>query len=87
MTSFALQINSSSLNSKCGLSPTHYVSHAKERSRFLFVCILTEHTIHVATACYVMHKELYSHGGMVAVALNLLRFNSLGWSVTPTFFG
>ena len=30
--------------------------------------------------------EIYSHEGMVAVALNLLRFNSLKWSVTPTFF-
>ena len=31
-------------------------------------------------------KEIYSHEGMVSVALTLLRFNSLGWSVTPTFF-
>ena len=31
-------------------------------------------------------EEIYSHEGMVAVALTLLRFNSLGWSVTPTCF-
>ena len=52
--------------------------------------ILTAHTIHVATPYYVMHgsarkEEIYSHEGMVAVALTSLRFNSLGWSVTPTF--
>ena len=29
-------------------------------------------------------EEIYSHEGMVAVALTLLWFNSLGWSVTPT---
>ena len=39
----------------------------------------------------VMHErahkeEIYSHKGMVSVALTSLRFNSLGWSVTPTFF-
>ena len=56
------------------------------------MCILTAHVIHVATPCYVMHErahakeEIYSHEGMVAVVLTLLRFNSLGWSVTPTFF-
>ena len=53
--------------------------------------ILTAHAIHVAMACYVMQErgpkdEIYSHEGVVAVALTLLRFNSLGWSVTPTFF-
>ena len=32
-------------------------------------------------------KEIYSHEGMVSVALTLLRFNSLGWSVTPPFLG
>ena len=32
-------------------------------------------------------QRIYSHKGMVAAALTLLRFNSLGWSVTPTFFG
>ena len=31
-------------------------------------------------------EEIYSHEGMVTVALTSLRFNSLGWSVTPTFF-
>ena len=31
-------------------------------------------------------EEIYSHEGMVSVALTLLRFNSLGWSVTPTYF-
>ena len=31
-------------------------------------------------------EEIYSHEGMVAVALTLLRFNSLGWWVTSTFF-
>ena len=30
--------------------------------------------------------KIYSHEGIVAVALSLLRFNSLGWSVTCTFF-
>ena len=53
--------------------------------------ILTAQAIPVATACYVMQSarakdEIYSHEGMVAAALTLLRFNSLGWSVTPTFF-
>ena len=36
--------------------------------------------------CTRAKEEIYSHEGMVAVALTLLRFNSLGWSVTPTFF-
>ena len=31
-------------------------------------------------------EEIYSHEGIVTVALTSLRFNSLGWSVTPTFF-
>ena len=31
-------------------------------------------------------EEIYSHEGMVSVALTLLRCNSLGWSVTLTFF-
>ena len=31
-------------------------------------------------------KEVYLHERMVAVALTLLRFNSLGWSVTSTLF-
>ena len=53
--------------------------------------ILTAHVIHVAMPCYFMpgaraKEEIYSHEGMVAVALTLLRFNSLGRSVTPTFF-
>ena len=41
-----------------------------------------------ATSCMSARakKEIYSHEGMVSVALTLLRFNSLGWSVTPTFF-
>ena len=30
-------------------------------------------------------EEIYSHEGMVSVALTLLRFKSYGWSVTPTF--
>ena len=39
-----------------------------------------------ATSCTSAHKEeIYSHKGMVSVALTSLRFNSLGWSVTPTF--
>ena len=41
-----------------------------------------------ATSCTSARakEEVYSHEGMVAVALTLLKFNSLGWSVTPTFF-
>ena len=41
-----------------------------------------------ATSCTSARakEEIYSHEGMVAVALTLLRFNSLGWSVTATFF-
>ena len=31
-------------------------------------------------------EEFYSHEGIVTVALTSLRFSSLGWSVTPTFF-
>ena len=31
-------------------------------------------------------EEFYSHEGMVTVAQTSLRFSSLGWSVTPTFF-
>ena len=31
-------------------------------------------------------EEIYSHEGMVAVALTLLRFNMLGWSVTLLFW-
>ena len=31
-------------------------------------------------------EEIYSPEGIVTVALTLLRINSLGWSVTPTFF-
>ena len=40
-----------------------------------------------ATSCTSARakEEIFSHEGMVAVALTLLRFNSLGWSVTPTF--
>ena len=30
--------------------------------------------------------EIHSPEGMVSATLTLLRFNSLGWSVTPTFF-
>ena len=42
-----------------------------------------------ATSCMSTHakEEIYSHEGMVAVALTLLRLTSLGWLVTPTFFG
>ena len=41
-----------------------------------------------ATSCTSARakEEIYSHEGMVTVALTSLRFNSLGWSVTPTFF-
>ena len=40
-----------------------------------------------ATSCASARakEEIYSHEGMVSVVLTLLRFNSLGWSVTPTF--
>ena len=40
------------------------------------------------TSCTIARAkdEIYSHKGMVAVSLTLLRFNSFGWSVTPTFF-
>ena len=53
--------------------------------------ILTAHAIHIATTCYVMHERAHKGRNLltsrdVAVALNFLRFNSLGWSVTPTFF-
>ena len=30
-------------------------------------------------------EEIYSHKGMIFIALTSLRFNSLGWSVTPIF--
>ena len=47
----------------------------------------TAHAIHVASCTSARaNEEIYSHEGMVSVALTLLRFNSLGWSVTPTFF-
>ena len=41
-----------------------------------------------ATSCTSARSkdEIYSHKGMVAVVLTLLRFNSFGWSVTPPFF-
>ena len=41
-----------------------------------------------ATSCTSTRakEEIYSHEGMVCIALTLLRFNSLGWLVTPTFF-
>ena len=41
-----------------------------------------------ATSCTSARakEEIYSHKGMVSVALTLLRVNSLGWSVTPTCF-
>ena len=41
-----------------------------------------------ATSCTSARAkvEIYSPEGMVSVALNFLRFNSLGWSVTPTLF-
>ena len=43
-----------------------------------------------AASCTSAHarakEEIYLHEGMVSVALTLLRFNSLGWSVIPTFF-
>ena len=55
--------------------------------------ILPAHTIHVATPCYLTQErvrkgqeEIDSHEGMVSVVLTMLRFNLLGWSVTPTFF-
>ena len=50
--------------------------------------ILTAHAIYVATPCYVMHERVLKgrDEGMVSVALTSLRFNSLGWSVTPTVF-
>ena len=40
-----------------------------------------------ATSCTSARakEEIYSHEGMVSVALTLLRFNSLRWSLTPTF--
>ena len=43
---------------------------------------------HHATSCTSARakEEVYSYEGMVAVALTLLRFNSLRWSVTPTCF-
>ena len=55
------------------------------------MCIFTAHAIHVAMPCYVMQERVRKGRslhikGMVAVALTLLRFNSLGWSVTPTYF-
>ena len=39
-----------------------------------------------ATSSARTKEEIYPHEGMVSVALTLLRFNSLGWLVTPTFF-
>ena len=41
-----------------------------------------------ATSCTSARakEEIYSPKGMVSVALTLLRINSLGWSVSPTFF-
>ena len=41
-----------------------------------------------ATSCTSARakEEIYSHEGMVSVALTSLRFNSLEWSVTPAFF-
>ena len=41
-----------------------------------------------ATSCTSTRtkEEIYSHKGMVSVALTSLRFNLLGWSVTATFF-
>ena len=42
------------------------------------------HAMSCTSAC--AKEEIYSHEGMVSVALTLLRFNSLGWSVTPSFF-
>ena len=43
---------------------------------------------HHATSCMSTgaKEEIYSYEGMVSVALTLLIFDSLGWSVTPTFF-
>ena len=43
---------------------------------------------HHATSRTSAHRkeEIYLHEGMVSVALTSLRFNSLGWTVTPTFF-
>ena len=39
---------------------------------------------HATSSTSARAKE--THEGMVSVALTLLRFNSLGWSVSPTFF-
>ena len=41
-----------------------------------------------ATSCTSARakEETYSHEGMVSVALTSLRFDSFGWSVTPTTF-
>ena len=41
-----------------------------------------------ATSCTSARtkEKIYSHKGMASVALTSLRFNSLGWSVTPTFY-
>ena len=33
-----------------------------------------------------LKEEIYSHKGMVSVALTSLRFNSHGWTVTRTCF-
>ena len=53
--------------------------------------IFTVHKIHVAIQCFIMMsmcagEKIYTDKWLVAVALTLLRFNLLGWFVTPVFF-
>ena len=49
-------------------------------TQFMSQCHVTSCT----SAC--TKEEIYSHERIVSIALTLLRFSSLGWSVTPTLF-